>query len=75
MVTGVMSLDLTSKKALATAAGFVGLFGYAGRVIQGKHLGWVAQHYGWDPALWAVVGCAAVGTVLLMLMRNVRPRG
>ena len=52
MFSGVMSLDLTTKKAVGTAAGFVGLFGYVGRVIQGK----VAQHYGGPRALggaWA----------------------
>jgi sugar phosphate permease len=53
----------------------VGFFGYVGRVIQGKGLGWVAQHYGWDPALWAVLGCTAMGIILLAFLWNVRPRG
>ena len=71
----VMSLDLTTKKAVGTAAGFVGTFGYVGRVIQGKGLGWLAQHYGWDPALWAVLGCTMIGIILLACLWNVRPRG
>jgi len=75
MYSGVMSLDLTSKKAVGTAAGFVGFFGYVGRVIQGKGIGWIAQHHGWDAALWSVVGCTAVGIVLLAFLWNVRPRG
>ncbi len=75
MFSGVVSLDLTSKKAVGTAAGFVGFFGYVGRVIQGKGLGWIAQHYGWDAALWSVVGCTALGIVLLAFLWNVRPRG
>jgi OPA family glycerol-3-phosphate transporter-like MFS transporter len=75
MFSGVMSLDLTTKKAVGTAAGFVGCFGYVGRVIQGKGLGWLAQHYGWDPALWAVLGCTAIGIILLAFLWNVRPRG
>jgi OPA family glycerol-3-phosphate transporter-like MFS transporter len=75
MFSGVMSLDLTSKKAVGTAAGFVGFFGYVGRVIQGKGLGWIAQHHGWDAALWSVVGCTALGIVLLAFLWNVRPRG
>jgi OPA family glycerol-3-phosphate transporter-like MFS transporter len=73
MFSGVMSLDLTTKKAVGTAAGFVGFFGYVGRVIQGKGLGWVAQHYGWEPALWAVVGCTAIAIILLLFTWNVRP--
>ncbi len=75
MFSGVMSLDLTTKKAVGTAAGFVGFFGYVGRVIQGKGLGWIAQHYGWNPALWAVIGCTAIAMVLLAFTWNVRPRG
>ncbi len=75
MFSGVMSLDLTSKKAVGTAAGFVGFFGYVGRVIQGKGIGWVAQHYGWNAALWSVVVCTALGIVLLAFLWNVRPRG
>lgn len=75
MFSGVMSLDLTTKKAVGTAAGFVGFFGYIGRVIQGKGLGWVAQHYGWDAGLAAVLACTAVAMVLLAFTWNVRPRG
>jgi OPA family glycerol-3-phosphate transporter-like MFS transporter len=75
MFSGVMSLDLTSKKAVGTAAGFVGLFGYLGRVVQGKGLGWVAQHKGWDPALDAVLLCAVAAMILLAFTWNVRPRG
>jgi OPA family glycerol-3-phosphate transporter-like MFS transporter len=76
MFLGVMSLDLTTKKAVGTAAGFVGMFGYVGgRVIQGKGIGYLAQHYGWNHALWALLGCIFVGIVLLAFTWNVRPRG
>ena len=75
MFSGVMSLDLTNKKAVGTAAGFVGFFGYVGRIIQGKGLGWLAQNYGWDPALLSVLGCTVVAIVLLAFLWNVRPRG
>jgi OPA family glycerol-3-phosphate transporter-like MFS transporter len=74
MFSGVMSLDLTTKKAVGTAAGFVGFFGYVGRVIQGKGLGWIAQHYGWDAGLWAVLGCTLIAIILLSFTWNVRPR-
>jgi OPA family glycerol-3-phosphate transporter-like MFS transporter len=74
--SGVVALDLTSKKAQATAAGFVGMFGYVGgRVIQGVGLGWIAQHYGWDAGLYAIIGCIILGIVLLAFLWNVRPRG
>lgn len=73
--SGVVALDLTSKKAQATAAGFVGMFGYVGgRVIQGLGLGWLAQNYGWDAALYAVIGCIVIGFILLAFLWNVRPK-
>ena len=75
LFSGVMSLDLTTKKAVGTAAGFVGFFGYVGRVIQGKGIGWLAQHYSWEVAIYAVIGCTIVGIVLLAFTWNVRPRG
>jgi sugar phosphate permease len=76
MFSGVMALDLTSKKAAATAAGFVGFFGYVGgRVIQGKGLGVIAQNYGWDAGLYAIIGCILLGILLLSFLWNVRPRG
>ena len=66
--------DLTSKKAIGTAAGFVGLFGYVGRVVQGKGIGWIAHHYSWDHALHAVLACAVTAAVLLLFTWNFRPR-
>jgi OPA family glycerol-3-phosphate transporter-like MFS transporter len=74
MFSGVMSLDLTTKKAVGTAAGFVGFFGYVGRVIQSKGLGSLSESHGWDFALWCVVGCTATGILLLALLWNVKPR-
>ncbi|MCU0787325.1 MAG: MFS transporter [Verrucomicrobia bacterium] len=75
MFLGVMSLDLTSKKAVGTAAGFVGLFGYMGRVAQGKGLGWISHHYDWNIALYVILGCTAMAVLLLAFTWNVRPKG
>ncbi|MDC0882399.1 MFS transporter, partial [Candidatus Marinimicrobia bacterium] len=46
MLLGVAGIDLTSKKAVGTAAGFIGLFGYLGRSMQAKSFGWMVDHYG-----------------------------
>jgi OPA family glycerol-3-phosphate transporter-like MFS transporter len=73
--SGVVALDLTSKKAAATAAGFVGFFGYVGgRVIQGIGLGWLAQNYGWNAGLYAVLVCILLGIILLGFLWNVTPQ-
>jgi MFS transporter, OPA family, glycerol-3-phosphate transporter len=75
MLLGVAGLDFTSKKAVGTAAGFIGLFGYLGRTAQGKGLGWLAQYYGWDAALYAMLAATLVSIVLLAFTWNLRPRG
>jgi OPA family glycerol-3-phosphate transporter-like MFS transporter len=74
LFSGVMALDLTSKKAVGAASGFVGFFGYVGRVLQGKGLGWLAQDYGWNVALYATLAATFLALALLGLTWNVRPR-
>ncbi|MBN2496969.1 MAG: MFS transporter [Deltaproteobacteria bacterium] len=82
MLLGVSALDLTSKKAVGTAAGFVGLFGYLGRMAQAKGFGWMADHYGalhgaevgWAAVIWSILACTAVGIALLAFTWRIRPR-
>jgi len=74
MLLGVTGLDFSSKKAVGAAAGFIGLFGYLGRTAQGKGLGWIAQHYGWDAALYASLGAALMAIVLLSVTWKLKPR-
>lgn len=75
MLLGVAGLDFTSKKAVGTAAGFIGLFGYLGRTVQGKVLGTVAESQGWTEALYLVLGAAVISIVLLAFTARLRPRG
>ncbi len=75
MLLGVAGLDFSSKKAVGTAAGFIGLFGYIGRTVQGKGLGWLAQHYSWDAALYSIVIATLIGVVLLAFTVRLKPRG
>ena len=78
----IAALDIASKKAIGTAAGFIGLFGYIGRTVQAKGFGWTvdafSQSHGqmaaWNIVLYAILGCAAMSTILLALMWNVRPK-
>ena len=53
----------------------MGLFGYIGRVAQGKGLGWLAQNYDWNVALYVILGCTALAVLLLAFTWNVRPKG
>jgi OPA family glycerol-3-phosphate transporter-like MFS transporter len=74
MLLGVAGLDFSSKKAVGTAAGFIGLFGYIGRTLQGKGLGWLAQHYSWDAAFYAILASTALGILCLSVTWRLKPR-
>jgi OPA family glycerol-3-phosphate transporter-like MFS transporter len=69
----VSALDFTSKKAVGTAAGFIGLFGYLGRVVEGKGIGTLAERYGWSAALDAVLIATVLALVLLSLSWGLSP--
>lgn len=76
----IAALDVTSKKAIGTAAGFIGLFGYIGRAVQGKGFGRALDHYGelhgeayaWNWVLYAILIAAAITGILLAFTWNVR---
>ena len=70
----VSALDFTSKKAVGTAAGLIGLFGYVGRVVEGKGIGVLAERYGWNAALDAVLAATFLSIVLLSLSWRLSPR-
>jgi OPA family glycerol-3-phosphate transporter-like MFS transporter len=82
MLLGVSGLDLTSKKAVGTAAGFIGLFGYLGRTLQAKGFGWIAQHYGalygkefgWNAVIAAILAATAISIVLLAFTWRIKPK-
>ncbi|NIL98074.1 MAG: MFS transporter, partial [Planctomycetales bacterium] len=78
----IAALDVVSKKAIGTAAGFIGLFGYIGRTVQAKGFGWTADHYttlygqeaAWNIVLSAILASAAIAGVLLALTWHARPK-
>jgi OPA family glycerol-3-phosphate transporter-like MFS transporter len=73
MLLAVSALDFTSKKAVGTAAGFIGLFGYIGRMTEGKVIGALAERYGWNAALYGVLLATFLGILLLSLTWNLSP--
>jgi MFS transporter, OPA family, glycerol-3-phosphate transporter len=73
MLLGVTALDFSSKKAVGTAAGFVGLFGYLGRTVEGKGIGTLAERYGWNTAIGAIAAASFLGIVLLSLTWKLSP--
>lgn len=82
MLLGVSGLDLTSKKAVGTAAGFIGLFGYIGRTVQAKSFGWMVEHFGqlydiqtaWNLVIYSILACTGISILLLGFTWRVKPR-
>jgi OPA family glycerol-3-phosphate transporter-like MFS transporter len=78
----ILALDFTSKKAIGTAAGFLGLFGYVARAAQAVGFGKIADHYGklygpaaaWNIVLYLIVGCGVACIAILAFMWNARPK-
>ncbi len=78
----IAALDVASKKAIGTAAGFIGLFGYIGRTVQAKGFGWTVDHYtashghdaAWDIVLCLILASAAMTIILLSLLWKLRPK-
>jgi OPA family glycerol-3-phosphate transporter-like MFS transporter len=72
---------MVSKKAIGAAAGFIGLFGYLGRVVQDKGFGRLldqltatyGKEYAWDVVLYIIMFCAILATLLLALLWKLRP--
>lgn len=73
MLLPVAGLDFTSKKAVGTTAGFIGLFGYLGRMVQGKALGVLAEQYGWNAGFYAILVSTLLGIVLLSWTWKLKP--
>ncbi len=78
----IIALDLTSKKAIGTAAGFIGLFGYLGRMAQAQGFGWLLDYleplYGpetaWKVVLVSIVACTGIATLLMAFTWRLKPR-
>jgi OPA family glycerol-3-phosphate transporter-like MFS transporter len=77
----IEALDIVSKKAIGTAAGFIGLFGYIGKATSAKAVDWTIYHSAlhgtlaaWHIVLLSIVLCAAIAGILLALTWKVRPQ-
>lgn len=78
----IAALDLTSKKAIGTAAGFIGMFGYIGRTVQAKGFGWMVDHFAevyslhtaWLIVMYTILACAVITTVMLATMWRLKPK-
>jgi MFS transporter, OPA family, glycerol-3-phosphate transporter len=78
----IIALDLTGKKAIGTAAGLIGLFGYLGRTAQAKCFGWILDYFGplwgmqtaWSIVIAIVIACTFVAILLLAFTWRLKPK-
>src|SRR5271166_1125731 len=73
MLLGICALDVTSKKAVGSANGFISIFGSLGRMVEGKGIGTLAERYGWNVALYGVAISTVLGIILLMFTWRLSP--
>lgn len=74
MLIGVAACDLVPKKAVGTAAGLTGLFGYLGATAAELGIGLIVQHYGWNVGFISIITAAILSIALLALTWNVHDR-
>jgi OPA family glycerol-3-phosphate transporter-like MFS transporter len=74
MLVGVAACDLVPKKAVGTAAGLTGLFGYLGATAAELGIGIVVEKWGWDVGFMMIIAAAILSVLLLALTWNVHDR-
>lgn len=74
MLIGVAACDLVPKKAVGTAAGLTGLFGYLGATAAELGIGNIVQHFGWNMGFSVIIGAAVLSIFLLVMTWNVHDR-
>lgn len=72
---GIISANLATKEAAASASGFTGIWGYASTALSGVGLGYLAQHYGWEFTFEILVGIGIVGSIIFALGWKAKANG
>ena len=71
-LVAVMTADIATKRAAATAIGLTGFFGYMSGIVSGWGLGWIVDHYGWNGGFLLLVICSVIATLLFAFTWNVK---
>lgn len=71
VITGVLAADVVSKKAVSSAVGLTGTFGYlASSIFSGIVIGHISHHYGWDVCFLFFVISAFLGAIFFFLTHS-----
>ncbi len=74
MLSGTASMDFGGKRAAATAAGLFDGMQYVGGSVMGAGMGAILDRFGWGAWGPSMIGFAAIGAVLMLVIWNARPR-
>lgn len=72
-LVGVMTADIVSKRAAATAIGLTGFFGYLSGVLSGWGLGRMQELHGWNGAFGMLIGSSLAASVCFAFCWNAGP--
>jgi len=66
MMVGIMPMDLGTRKASSSAAGFIDSLGYIGASLTGVGTGWLLDNFSWNAAFcfWLIAAVIAAGLML-----------
>lgn len=71
VITGVLAAEVVSKKAVSSAVGLTGTFGYlASSIFSGVVIGYISHNYGWNVCFLFFVISAFLGALFFFLTWN-----
>ncbi|GHT45006.1 putative hexose phosphate transport protein [Endomicrobiia bacterium] len=71
----IVTSSMATKRAAATANGFVGVWGYSATAITGILFSFVQGKYGWQPALQLTTALGIIGSILLFFAWKAKATG
>jgi len=72
LIVHTMAMDIATRKAAASAAGFINFFGSIGSAVTAGLTGYLAETYGWSSVVGLWAGGAALAAVMVATLWNVR---
>ena len=75
VLLGVVAFKQATKKAAASAVGFIGLMSYASVLFTGIGLGWFSDEFGWGNLYILMTGVAVAGGILVSTLWNIKDDG